>query len=227
MNRWSSCASALSTDNRPSPNPTSNRRRTFTERCKADCGTPNSSRSEGTMNPLTPRGATRLIGRSSPCVHRMYSRSASSFALAHDLRGSPRAGPFSSSIVPVTSASAPTQAAIRSNLVMRKTLLRRREYTGELEGNRERRGRISDQKLAEPVAVSSTPEQCIRLPPSSSPGGFGLVPLRARRDAHAAAGGGSRQLRESRYLRSSARGCIQRNSLFAETSSEGGDGITT
>src|SRR5215831_18966020 len=46
-----------------------------------------------------------------------------------------------------------------------------------------------DQEFAEPVAVSSTSEQCIRLPPSSSPGGFGLVPPRARRDAHAAPSG--------------------------------------
>src|SRR5205823_4906414 len=59
--------------------------------------------------------------------------------------------------------------------------------------------------FAEPVAVSSTSEQCIRLPPSSSPGGFGLVPLRARRDAHAALIGGGRQPRVSRYLRGSGR----------------------
>lgn len=45
----------------------------------------------------------------------------------------------------------------------------------------------SDHKFAEPVAVSSTSKQCIRLPPSSSPESFGLVPFRARRDPHAAA----------------------------------------
>jgi hypothetical protein len=75
-----------------------------------------------------------------------------------------------------------------------------------------------DQKFAEPVAVSSTPEQCIRLPPSSSPGGFGLVPLRARRDAHAAPERGDRQLRVSRYLRSSSRVPPGGYSLFARTS---------
>src|ERR1051325_7956331 len=68
--------------------------------------------------------------------------------------------------------------------------------------------RTGPKKFAEPVAVSSTSEQCIRLPPSSSPGGFGLVPLRARRDAHAAVIHGSRQLRSSPYLRTSSRDAL-------------------
>src|SRR5205085_9223373 len=62
-------------------------------------------------------------------------------------------------------------------------------------------GTIGPKEFAEPGAVSSTSEQCVRLPPSSSPGGFGLVPLRARRDAHAAPIHGFRQLRVLRYLR--------------------------
>src|SRR6476469_4375621 len=78
-----------------------------------------------------------------------------------------------------------------------------------------------DQKFAEPVAVSTTSEQCIRLPPSSSPGGFGLVPLRARRDAHAAPRRGDRQPRVSRYLRGSGRTAPSMSAICGNSRSGG------